>query len=222
MDLQLIGALAGIIMVDILLSGDNAIVIALVCRGLPAAQQRAGLIFGAATAVILRIVLALGAAALLAVPGVGILGGLFLIFVAAKMVAGEEEAGPERKPSTTLLRAVLTIAVADLGMSTDNVAAVAALSHGNAYLMAFGIALSVPLVIAGSKAVSVVLEKAPALVWLGAALLGYVAGETFAGDSLTHGSQVATFAPFVGLALVPLIGAAVYGLRVRNRHADAH
>lgn len=182
MDANFWAALAGIVWIDLLLSGDNAVVIAMVCSRLPPAQRRMGIVLGATAAVGLRIVFAFGVAWLIAVPGLSLVGGLFLLWVAAKLVIDHGAEDEETEASSTLLGAVTTIAIADAGMSLDNVLAIAALSHGNLWLMAFGVLLSIPVVIAGSTLISGLLTRFPVLIWAGAALLGWVAGGIIASD----------------------------------------
>lgn len=220
MDANFWAALAGIIWIDLLLSGDNAVVIAMVCSRLPPAQRRMGIILGASAAVGLRIIFAFCVAWLMAVPGLSLIGGLFLLWVAAKLVIDHGAEDEEAKASTTLLGAVTTIAIADAGMSLDNVLAIAALSHGNIYLMAFGVLLSIPIVIAGSALISGLLARFPILIWAGAALLGWVAGSIIASDS-----YVKAYVPMDEHALHYAFAAAglaitvALGLLIRLRHA---
>lgn len=182
MDPQFLAALAGIVWIDLLLSGDNAIIIAMVCRKLPESQRRIGMVLGASAAVGLRIIFAFLVAWLMAVPGLSLAGGLFLLIVAAKLIIDAQDEDTNRPPRATLLGAVVTIAIADAGMSLDNVMAIAALSQGSLTLMAFGVLLSIPIVIAGSTLVSTLVARYPFLVWAGAGLLGWVAGGIIAGD----------------------------------------
>lgn len=182
MDPQFLAALAGIVWIDLLLSGDNAIIIAMVCRKLPESQRRIGMVLGASAAVGLRIIFAFLVAWLMAVPGLSLAGGLFLLIVAAKLIIDAQDEDTNRPPRATLLGAVVTIAIADAGMSLDNVMAIAALSQGSLALMAFGVLLSIPIVIAGSTLVSTLVARYPFLVWAGAGLLGWVAGGIIAGD----------------------------------------
>jgi YjbE family integral membrane protein len=176
-------ALLGIIWIDLLLSGDNAVVIALVSNRLPEHQQKWGIIGGTVVAVLLRVVMSFFAALLLGVPGLSLLGGLFLLHVAYKLLAGEDEGGAEDAVGRiTLTAAIGTIAVADASMSLDNVLAVAALAHGSMALMAFGVLLSIPLVIAGAAIISKVIARFPIMVWAGAGLLGWVSGGIIAAD----------------------------------------
>lgn len=175
-------ALLGIVWVDLLLSGDNAVVIALVARQLPANQQKWGIIGGTVAAILLRVVMSFFAALLMGVPVLGIVSGLFLVNVAAQMLSGEEDGDGEPKAVVSLYAAIGTIAVADASMSLDNVVALAALAHGSVTLMVIGVLLSIPLVIAGAAVISKVIGRFPILTWAGAGLLGWVAGGIIAGD----------------------------------------
>jgi len=175
-------ALLGIVWIDLLLSGDNAVVIALVSRQLPANQQKWGIIGGTAAAILLRVIMSFFAAFLLGLPGLSILGGLFLLWVAAKLLFGEDDDAGEVKPAMTLWSAIGTIAVADASMSLDNVMAIAALAHGQMALMAFGVLLSIPLVIAGAAVIATIIGRYHVLTWAGSALLGWVAGGIIASD----------------------------------------
>ena len=175
-------AVLQIVWIDLLLSGDNAVVIALACRALPAERRRAGILLGAATAILLRIAFALVVSSLLAVPFLRIVGGLLLVSIAVKLAVGEEEADPSVAESATLWRAVRTIAVADAVMSLDNVVAVAAAARGHAALFVFGLVLSIPLIIMGASLITALLLRFPVVVWAGAALLGWIAGEMIVAD----------------------------------------
>jgi YjbE family integral membrane protein len=175
-------ALLGIVWIDLLLSGDNAVVIAMVSRQLPTNQQKWGIIGGTAAAIGLRVVMSFFAAFLLGVPGLSLAGGVFLLYVAAKLVMGEDEEEGGVKPATSLWVAIGTIAAADASMSLDNVMAIAALSHGQMLLMSLGVVLSIPLVIAGAAIISKVIGRFPILTWAGGALLAWVAGGIIAAD----------------------------------------
>ncbi|KAB7788074.1 YjbE family putative metal transport protein [Methylorubrum populi] len=184
LDAHFWSALAGIIWIDLLLSGDNALVIAMVCNQLPERQRRIGMVLGAGAAVGLRVVFAVLIAELMGVGGLSLLGGLFLLYIASKMLLDDGAHG-EHKPAMSLGGAIATIAIADAGMSLDNVMAIAGLSRGSdgaAWLMAFGVLLSIPLVIGGAALISTLLKRFPALIWAGAALLGWVAGGIIAED----------------------------------------
>jgi YjbE family integral membrane protein len=175
--------LGKIVWVNILLSGDNALVIALVCHALPENRRKWGLALGAAPAVILLIAFTVVAVYLLAVPYLRIVGGLLLLWVASDLLRQEEEEVVEHKPAEySLWRAAWTIIMADTVMSLDNVVAVAGAANGRIGLMAIGLSISVPLVIFGAGILLLILEKLPILVVAGAGLLGWIAGGLVAGD----------------------------------------
>ncbi len=169
-------ALLKIIGVNIMLSGDNAVVIALAARSLPAKQQKQAIFWGSAAAIILRIVLTLFAVALLAQPWLKIIGSALLLWIGVKLLVPEDE-GPDVTASDNLLVAIRTILVADLVMSLDNVIAVAAAAGGDWGLMVVGLAISIPIVIFGAALLVKLMERFPAIITIGAALIGFVAGE---------------------------------------------
>jgi YjbE family integral membrane protein len=171
-----------IIWINIILSGDNAVVIALACRGLPSDKQKVGMIMGAGVAIVMRIVFTLVVASLLSTPFLKIIGGCLLVWIAVKLVQGEEEGGDNIKSSDKLLHAVKTIAIADMVMSLDNVLAIAAVAKDSVALLIIGLAISIPMIIGGAALIMNLLARFPALVWLGAGLLGWVAGEMFVTD----------------------------------------
>lgn len=174
--------LAKIIWIDLLLSGDNAIVIALACRELPAKQRKLGMVLGAGTAIALRIVFAIFITYLLGVPYLKIIGALLLLWIGIKLAVGEEGGEHKVSSSESLWRAVRTIAIADAVMSLDNVIAIAAAAGGNIWLFIFGLLLSIPLIVFGSTMLSSLMERFPVIIWAGAALLGWIAGEMFVSD----------------------------------------
>jgi YjbE family integral membrane protein len=189
-------AVGQIIWINILLSGDNAVVIALACRSLPPRQRFWGILLGAGAAVLLRIFFTIIIAQIMGIAFLKLVGGLLLLWIAVKLIVPTEEHGEENvKAGDTLLRAVWLVTVADIVMSLDNVIAIAAaaetaaarvdMAHALAIkttLIIFGLATSVPLIIAGSALLMKVMEKFPILVWAGAALLGWVAGEIIVKD----------------------------------------
>ena len=179
---QIALAVLQIIWIDILLSGDNAVVIALACRSLPENQRRLGILLGAGTAVALRIVFAVIISYILAVPFLKIVGALLLLWIALKLVSSEEQESHEIEASDNLWKAVRTIAIADAVMSFDNVVAIVGASHGNNWLFVFGLLLSIPLIVFGASMIMVLIERYPLFVWAGAALLGWIAGEMFLSD----------------------------------------
>ncbi|OJY38176.1 MAG: hypothetical protein BGP06_17305 [Rhizobiales bacterium 65-9] len=169
--------------INILLSGDNAVVIALACRALPVGQRKMGVLLGAGVAVVLRIAFAFIVATLMGLPFLRIVGALLLLWIAVKLVtddAGEAEVAAH----DSLWKAVQTIAIADAVMSLDNVIAVAAVAKGDYWLFIFGLALSIPIVVLGAQLIMSLLTRFPILVWAGAALLGWVAGEMIFGDPM--------------------------------------
>jgi YjbE family integral membrane protein len=170
-----------IIWVNIILSGDNAVVIAMACRSLPVAQRRTGMVLGAGVAVVLRIIFTVLVATLLSTPFLKIIGSLLLLWVAVKLITGEDE-GSEIAASERLMHAVRTIAIADAVMSLDNVLAIAAVAQDSTALLVLGLAISIPLIVAGATLIMVLLERFPILVWAGAALLGWIAGEMLISD----------------------------------------
>lgn len=175
-------SLLQIIWIDLLLSGDNAIVIALACRSLPENRKKLGIWLGAGAAVGLRIIFALVVTYLLGVPYLKVIGGVLLFWIAIKLAVGEEETHGNIEASTSLWKAVRTIAIADAVMSLDNVIAIAAAARGHAELFIFGLLLSIPLIIMGAQLLTSIIERFPLLVWIGAALLGWIAAEMMLGD----------------------------------------
>ena len=171
-----------IIWINIILSGDNAVVIALAARSLPPHQQKKAILFGSGAAVVLRIVLTIVAVHLLALSYLQIIGGLLLLWIGVQLLSenDEEEEGDVKQAS--LASAIRTILIADIVMSLDNVIAVAAAAKGSTTLLIIGLAISIPLVIFGSTLMIKLMERFPIIVTLGAALIGWVGGETIISD----------------------------------------
>jgi YjbE family integral membrane protein len=165
-----------IIWIDILLSGDNAVVIALACRSLPVRQRRITIWLGATAAIALRVIFTLSVAQVLALRFVKIISGAVLIVIAIRLIE-EEDSAKEVEPLQSIWASVRIIVVADVAMSLDNAVAIAAAAKGSAVLILVGLALSIPLIVYGSTLVLGLLTRFPALVWAGAAMLGWVAGE---------------------------------------------
>lgn len=172
-----------IIWINILLSGDNAVVIALACRGLAPQQRNMGIALGAGAAIVLRIFFTLMTTQLLGMPWIKAIGAIALVWIAVKLIVPEEASEDSIAGHTSLWKAVQTVAVADVVMSLDNVIAIAAAAKGHTGLIIFGLVVSIPLVIAGSSILMRVIDKFPVLVWAGAALLGWIAGEIFVEDT---------------------------------------
>jgi YjbE family integral membrane protein len=176
-------AVGQIIWIDLLLSGDNAVVIAMACRSLPEKQRRLGILLGAGAAIGLRIFFAFIITQILGVPFLKALGGILLVWIAIKLIMGEEHHGKEIASTDRLWKAVGTIAVADAVMSLDNVVAIAAIAREDYSLFIFGLALSVPLIVVGASVITSIITRYPIFVWAGAALLGWVAGEMIISDT---------------------------------------
>jgi YjbE family integral membrane protein len=218
---QFLISILQIVWIDILLSGDNAVVIALACRSLPAHQKRLGILLGAGTAVALRIVFALVISILLGVPFLRIAGGLLLFWIAVKLIVGEDEGEHHIAEANSLWRAVRTIAIADAVMSLDNVVAIAAAANGDLVLLVIGLVLTVPLIVAGSTLITGLLERFPILVILGGALLGWVAGEMLVTDAAIT-ARVGAAAAEQWHIYVEVAGAVLVVLVGRGRHWLAH
>jgi YjbE family integral membrane protein len=182
-----IGKVIEIIALNIVLSGDNAVVIALACRGLPPAQRNMGIALGAGVAVVLRVIFTVLIASLLNVPFLRIVGAVLLIWIAIKLLT--EEPGDEDgiAASDKLWKAVQTVAIADIVMSLDNVLAIAAVAKDSIPLLITGLVISIPLIVAGASLITRLLERFPILIWAGAGLLGWVAGEMLDSDPFLIG-----------------------------------
>ncbi len=214
-------AVAEIMLVNILLSGDNAVVIALACRNLSLRQRRYGIFWGVLGAIGLRIVLTFFAMSLLVYPWLRLVGAALLVWIGVKLVA-EDDAGEHKvKASDRLLTAVGTIIVADLVMSLDNVVAVAAAAKGSLPLLVFGLVISIPIVIVGSQIIMKLIERFPVLVLAGGGLLGYIAGEMAVEDPVVqpwiaaNAAGLGALAPPVFFGLVVLAG--IWLIRRRKR-----
>ncbi|MEW5889658.1 MAG: TerC family protein [Pseudomonadota bacterium] len=175
-------AVLQIIAIDIILSGDNAVVIALACRNLPPKQQRLGVFWGVFCAVGLRVILTAFAAGLLGFPYLKLIGGMLLLWIGVKLLLPEDDGDHEIQAAEYLWGAVKTIVVADFIMSLDNVIAVAAASRDNLFLLIFGLAVSIPLIVWSSQIIMKLMERFPVISTLGAGLLGYVAGGMMVSD----------------------------------------
>ncbi|MGI4983136.1 MAG: TerC family protein [Janthinobacterium lividum] len=189
------GAVFQIVIIDILLGGDNAVVIALACRNLPRQQRTLGIVWGTAGAIILRLVLVSFAVFLLEIPFIKLAGGLLLFWIGIRLVLPEPEGHKDIASSDRLWSAVRTIIVADLVMSLDNVIAIAGAaqaadeSHRIA-LVAFGLVLSIPLIIWGSQLVLKAIDRFPVIVIAGAGLLGWIGGGLIINDPVTDGYPI--------------------------------
>jgi YjbE family integral membrane protein len=217
-------ALGSIIWVNIILSGDNAVVIALAARSLPPHQQRKAIFWGSAAAIVMRVVLTIIAVEMLKWPYLKIIGAILLVYIGVSLMVeddgGEGDVGSDKGGLVTAIR---TILIADLVMSLDNVLAVAAAAKGNTVLLVIGLSLSIPLIIFGSTLLLKVMERFPIIITAGAALLGFLAGEMLLTDPalVAHIGELPHWQVNVGGA----IGAAlvvVIGTLMQKRHASRH
>jgi YjbE family integral membrane protein len=176
--------LGQIILVNIVLSGDNAVVIALAARSLPPRQQRAAILWGSAAAIVLRIILTLVATEMLRLPWLKLAGSLLLFWIAVQLLMPEEDGDAIEGGAGTLFAAIRTILIADLVMSLDNVIGVAAAAKGDMLLLILGLAISIPLIVFGSTVILKLMNRFPVIITIGAALLGWVAGEMLVSDPI--------------------------------------
>jgi len=209
-------AVGKIIWINVLLSGDNALVIALACRGLAPRQRLWGMIFGAGAAVILRIIFTGIVASLMELPYLKLVGGLALLVIAAKLLVPEQEDEEGVESASHLWAAVQIVVVADIVMSLDNVIAVAAAANGSFPLLILGLAISIPLIVAGAALIMALLNRLPILVWAGAALLGWIAGDVIATDPAVLPKLQALFAGPAGVKLDALLGSLAIGPHFAN------
>jgi YjbE family integral membrane protein len=177
-------ALGSIVLANIVLSGDNAVVIAMAARRLPEDQRNKAIFWGSAAAIVMRIILTLVAVQLMQVPYLKIVGAFLLVYIGVQLLAdgGGDEEGDHKEVKDGMMAAVRTILIADLVMSLDNVIAVAAAAKGNTPLLIIGLAVSIPLIIFGSTLLMKVMDRFPIIITMGAALLGFLAGEMFVTD----------------------------------------
>jgi len=214
-----------IILINIALSGDNAVLIALAARSLPPVQRRRAILFGSGAAVAIRVALTAVAAWLLELPWLRVVGGLLLLWIGIHLISGHSEDEGQAKRQTSLWSAVRTILVADIVMSLENVIAVAAAAKGDLVLLILGLGISIPLVVFGSTLMIGLMRRFPWIVTLGAALIGWVAGETIVKDAALHnfllagGDWIHYMAAAVGAALVVAVGKA---LAARAHRAGPH
>jgi YjbE family integral membrane protein len=210
-------AVLQIALVNIVLSGDNAVIIAMACRELPRRQRAWGIALGGGVAVILRLIFAGAITWLFELPYFKLAGGIALLYIGARLLVPRDRDEHQVQPAVRLWRAVWLIVVADIVMSFDNILALVEIANGDAVLLAIGLAISIPLVIAGAALIGKLLDRAPVLIWVGAALLGWIAGETIIGDKAVASSVISlvggqfayleTAAAASGAVLVIVVGA---------------
>jgi YjbE family integral membrane protein len=197
-----------IVLSDLLLSGDNAVVIGMAARRLPARQRRNAIMLGGGIAVLLRASLTAIAAYLLHIPFLMTAGGILLFVIAAKLVHGDSHEMPDVEAGNSFRSAIQTIVVADVVMSLDNVMAVAGAAHGDLWLVLFGLALSIPILMWGSGFVAKFITRFPVILYIGGAILGYIAGDLIIGDPWItkniHDIEMLQVLPFVTAILILL------------------
>ncbi len=205
-------AFGSIVLANIVLSGDNAVVIAMAARTLKPEQRGKAIFWGSAAAIVMRIVLTIVAIQLLSLPYLKIIGALLLVYIGVDLLKGEDEDGGDGKEINGMIAAIRTILIADLVMSLDNVLAVAAAAKGNLSLLVLGLLVSIPLIIFGATLLTKVMERFPIIITIGAALLGFLAGEMLLTDPAVTtqfgnvSEQTVTFGGVLGAVMVVALG----------------
>ncbi|MBO0999806.1 TerC family protein [Bacillus sp. SD075] len=205
---EFISGLLAIIMIDLVLAGDNAILIGLAARKLPKDQQKKVIIWGAVGAIVIRIIATLLVVVLLEVPGLHLIGGLLLVWIAYKLLIEEEE--HDLKPADSMWAAIKTIIIADALMGLDNVLAVAGASHGNFTLVVIGLLVSIPVVMYGSTLILKLIERFPSIIIIGAGILGWTAAKMIVAEPFMHDYFANPFIKY-GFEAVVVIGILVAG-----------
>ena len=198
-----------IIAIDLVLGGDNAIVIALACKNLPEKQRKLGIFYGALGAIVLRVIMVFFASALLLISGLKIIGGILLFWIGIKLILdSKKENTLNINQGNNLFEAIKTIIIADFVMSLDNSVAIAGAADGNIYLVIFGLLLSVPIIIWGSNIILKLIDKYPIIIYLGSGLLGWIAGDMIQTDVFTttyfEANEFLKYFPFIGSLFVIL------------------
>lgn len=184
-DMHFLTALLSIVLIDLILAGDNAVVIAMAVRSLPPEQRKKGILIGAGAAVLLRVVLTFFVSQMLQISFLKLIGGMLILWIAVKLfMEGADEKNTEKK-ADNIMQAVKVIVIADITMSLDNMLAVGGASHGNMFLLLFGLGLSIPFVVLTSNLLSMLMDKYPIILYIGAAILGKVGGEMIFTDPVT-------------------------------------
>jgi YjbE family integral membrane protein len=206
-DVPFLSSLFSIVLIDLLLAGDNAVVIAMAVRALPKEQRRKGIIFGSLAAVLLRVSLTFFVAQLLTMSYVKLIGGIVIVWIAVKLFVEDEEAVETHKEAATLWHAIRLIVIADITMALDNMLAVGAASNGNFFLLLFGLGLSIPFIVFTSSLLSMLMDKYPVIIYIGAALLGKIGGQMIITDPII--SRFITPTPLIIYAVEIACAAAV-------------
>ncbi len=206
-----------IVVLDLVLSGDNAMVIGMAARNLPEKQRKQAILFGTIAAVLLRVTLTALAAWLLLIPFLQSIGGLLLLWIAVKLLL-QDERGPGVSPGKTMRDVVRTIIVADVVMSLDNVLAVAGAAQGDFFLVLFGLGLSIPILMWGSQLVIIIIKKIPWIIYVGSGILGYTAGQLIVKDPLIkEGYLLSHLIPIILTVAVLIVGPILRRLRASHQ-----
>lgn len=216
--MELLAALGSITLINLILSGDNAVIIALASRNLPHDQRKKAVFWGSAGAVVLRIILTMVAAMLLKIPYLQFFGGLALLYIAVGLIGDKKEVSC--KEATCLTEAIKVILVADLIMSLDNVLAIAGVADGNMMLLIIGLAMSVPMVVFGSQMLMTLMDRFPIIIWIGAAILGWTAAKMIVTDVIIS-QYVSQVAFLIEVGLTALVLGMGYWRKSRNAAAEA-
>jgi len=217
-------ALLAIILIDLVLAGDNAIVIALAARNLPTHLQKKAIIWGTVGAIVVRSVMTIGVVWLLKVPGLMLVGGVALLWIAYKLIAEPEDEGDEHKAgATTFWGAMKTIVIADAIMGIDNVLGVAGAAHGSFDLVVIGLLISIPIVVFGSTIVLKLVERFPAIMYVGAAVLAFTAGKMIVNEKLLEstfkGADTASQMAYWGVCIASIVAVLAAGWLHNRRQA---
>lgn len=218
MDSELVWSLLTIIGIDIILGGDNAIVVAMACRNLPPHLRNKAIVMGIALAVLARGLLTIGAVYLLSIPYLMAIGGVFLIWIAFRLVQ-TDDSHSSMGNNYSIADAIKTIVIADIVMGFDNVIAVAGAAKGNTSLVIAGLIISVPIIIWGSKLILMAMKKFPVIIYIGAGILLYTAGKMIMHEQLVHSALEQSFFPaslFVPLLIISGLGIAWLNKRIRS------
>lgn len=216
--IEYVKMVGSVVLIDIILGGDNAVVIALASRNLPAKQQKKAVFWGTTGAIAIRVIFTVVAVSLLKIPLLKLIGGLLLVWIAIKLLTEKQEEHCDVTEADCLSAAIKTIIMADLVMSIDNILALAAVTKGHIPLLLFGLALSVPLIMWGSKLILRLMEKFPVIIMAGAALLGYTAGEMMVADEYVSRVLRGELAFLqTGIPVVTTVGVVVIGRLLQSR-----
>ncbi|HAL40580.1 MAG TPA: hypothetical protein DCP03_21770 [Polaromonas sp.] len=219
-------AFGAIVLANIVLSGDNAVVIAMAARTLKPEQRGKAIFWGSAAAIVMRIILTIVAIQLLTLPYLKVVGAILLVYIGVDLLSAEDDEDSEGKEINGMAAAIRTILIADLVMSLDNILAVAAAAKGNLPLLVLGLLVSIPLIVFGATLLTKVMERFPIIITIGAALLGFLAGEMLLTDPAvtarfgTIAEQTVTFAGILGAVLVVALG--TYLTKRQQKKASAN